>query len=57
MSNTLSPSNDSTYFSKCISKSDLKDLPKFDAIKLINLIAEVSEGKKKPEDAARESTI
>ena len=35
-------------------KSDLKGLPKIDTIKLIRLIVEVSEGKKKPEEAARE---
>ena len=54
MSSTPSPSNDTIHFSKYINKSDLKGLPEFDAIKLIKLIAEVSEGKKTPQDAAKE---
>ena len=52
--NGPSASSDSIKLSKYFKKSDLKGLPKIDAIKLISLIAEVSEGKKKPEEAARE---
>ena len=54
MNSTPSSSSDAIHFSKYIKKSDLKGLPKVDIIKLISLIAEVSEGKKKPEEAARE---
>jgi len=54
MSNTPSASSDAIRLTKYINKSDLKGLPKIDVIKLINLIAEVSDGKKKPEDAAKE---
>ena len=52
--NGPSASSDSIKLSKYFKKSDLKGLPKIDTIKLIRLIVEVSEGKKKPEEAARE---
>ena len=54
MSNNPPSSNGAINLSKYLKKSDFKGLPKIDAVKLVNLIAEVSKGKKKPEDAARE---
>ena len=54
MSKATSLSNDAIHFSKYINKSDLKGLPQINVIKLINLIAEVSEGKKTPQEAAKE---
>ena len=54
MSNTPSLSNNTIHLSKYINKSDLKGLPKIDVIKLITLIAEVSDRKKTPQEAAKE---
>ena len=54
MSSGPTQSQEAFNFSKYLNKSDFKGLPKIDVIKLINLIAEVSEGKKKPQDAAKE---
>ena len=54
MSNTPTASSNAIQFSKYVNKSDLKGLPKIDVIKLITLIAEVSDGKKTPQEAAKE---
>lgn len=54
MSNTPSASSDAIQLSKYINKSDLKGLPKIDVVKLITLIAEVSEEKKTPQSRLHE---
>ena len=54
MSDSIPTADSSFKFSNFIDKSDLEGLPDISVIKLINLIYEVSTGKKEPKEAAKE---